>query len=143
MNKRIQLQLFSFSLIFALIFWRLWVKLFYDPETISVLRASTGLNIHHYHYGIIMVLIAILLIMFYKKTNLSIVLAGFGFGTYFDGFISRLVGTTSRKVEILNYNQNLIPTIILFISLSIIILLFYWGGEKYNGSPRSKKSNSK
>ena len=143
MSKRIKLQLFSISLVFASIFWRLWVKLFYDPNTVSILRASTGLNIHHYHYGIIMVLIATFFLMFHKKTNLAIILAGFGFGTYFDGFISRLIRTTPRKIEIINYNQNFIPTTILFTFLILLTIIFYLFSEKYKNPFKYKKPNSK
>ena len=135
MNKRTQLQIFILTLIFSLIFWRLWTRLFYNQETTSILRTLTGLNIHHYHYGIILVLIATLFFIFYKKTNLTIALAGFGFGTYFDGFISRLIIKSQRQTEIINYNQNFIPTIIFFTFLIFITLIFYWITENHNTSP--------
>ncbi|MBT4165593.1 hypothetical protein HOE04_00980 [archaeon] len=126
-----KLIIFCISLTIPFLFWRLWLYTFYNPGETSILRTLTGLNIHHYHYGITLVLIATLLFIFYKVNNYSIVIAGIGFGTYFDGFISRLFKSSTRATEIFNYNNNLIPTTILFTTLIIIISIFYLITERY------------
>ena len=131
LNNKKTLALFSISLIISFTFWRSWTNLLYNETKVSILRQATGLNIHHYHYGILLVLIATLLLIFHKKSSLAIILAGLGFGTYFDGFLSRLFTQTARTVEIFNYNKNFIPTTILFTFLLIITITFYLITERY------------
>jgi hypothetical protein len=130
-NHKKTLTLFSISLILSFTFWRSWTNLFYSETKVSILRNATGLNIHHYHYGILLVLIATLLLIFHKRSNTAIILSGLGFGTYFDGFLSRLFTQTARTVEIFNYNKNLFPTTILFLGILIITLVTYIITERY------------
>ncbi len=131
-EKRLdKLMVFSISLIVSLIFWRGWVYLFSGVEKVSFLRGVTGLNIHHYHYGMFLVLIVMLIFIFYRVNNFLIALVGFGFGTYFDGFVSRLFKSGTRADEIFNYYNNLFPTILLFGVLIVLAFVFYRISEKY------------
>ena len=130
MNKKDKLLIFIISFIVAFFFWRGWV--FFNSGKVSVLRSAIGLNIHHYHYGILFVLIAFLMILFYGLKWYFVVLAGFGFGSYFDGFVSRLLGSSLRSVEIVNYNTCFPLTIILFLNVILLVMVFYFfGGERY------------
>lgn len=132
MDQKKKLIILGFSMIFALLFWRMIV--FLRKGQISVLRGLTGFNIHHYHYGIFMVLIACLIFIFYKVEKYSIILMGLGFGSYFDGFISRLLANPLRVIEITNYNNAFFLTIFLFINLTLFSIDFYllFEGEKFN-----------
>lgn len=123
MDSKKKLILFCSSMLVALVFWRIFV-LFRAGE-VSILRAATGLNIHHYIYGVILILIALLIFIFYNVEKYSIMLAGFGFGSFFDGFISRLSGNTIRTVEIAKYNGALGLTVFLFVVLIMLSICFY------------------
>ncbi len=130
MEDRIRkLLIFIAFFIFAFIFWRLNVSLFYDEGEVSFFRGLTGLNIHHYHYGILFVLIAFFIFIFFKINNLGISLAGFGFGSFFDGFVSRLLMDGSRNLEIANYNNAFGASILLFIDIILIGVIFCITGE--------------
>ncbi len=128
MKSKDRLLVFVSFFIMSFIFWRLWV--FYDDGEVSFLRGITGLNIHHYHYGMVFVLIALFMFMFYKINKYSVALAGFGFGSFFDGFVSRLVGTSMRKIEITNYNQAFSSTILVFLIIILLSVVFYFWNEK-------------
>lgn len=123
MEQKKKLVLFCISMVLAFVFWR--VSVFLRGGKIGILRELTGLNFHHYHYGMLMVFIACIIFIFYKVEKYSLLLAGFGFGTFFDGFVSRIVGNSSRAIEIANYNSAFGLTIFLFGILVLICLNVY------------------
>ena len=123
MDNKKKLTIFCSSIILAIVFWRTFV--FFRTGDVTIFRAITGLNIHHYTYGIFMIFIATLIFLFYKVEKYSIILMGFGFGSFFDGFISRLLGNTTRTIEITNYNKNFGLTIFLFIILVLSATCVY------------------
>jgi len=126
MDNKKNLGMFILFFVIAMIFWRLRVLFFYSDGRLPLLRAITGLTIHHYHYGVIFVLIAGLLLIFYKKNYFSIGLMGFGLGSVFDSVVSGLVKTnTVRSVELIEYNQNFLLTIFLFLIVIILSVIFY------------------
>jgi hypothetical protein len=120
MDNKKKLFLFIPSFILPLIFYRILVVL--KGGSVSYLRALTGLKFHHYHYGVLLITIAIILILFHKISSLSIILSGLGLGTILDGFISSLFFSSTRIQEIINYQGALIPTLILFVGVMLIIL---------------------
>ncbi len=121
-NKK-HLIIFCISLLASFIFWRLLVIL--KAGEISILRDITGLNIHHYHYGILIIFIAVLFFIFRHPEKYSIALTGIGFGTYFDGFLSRLFSSSSRYQEVTNYSNLFFPTLLLLAILCLIAGGFY------------------
>jgi hypothetical protein len=128
MDNKKKLITFLAAMILAIVFWRILV--FLNEGEISILRGVTGLNVHHYTYGIFMIFIAALIFLFYKVEKYSTALMGFGFGSFFDGFISRLLGGTSRAIEIGNYNKNLGLTAFLFLTLVLLTACVYLFLEK-------------
>ena len=132
-NKK-NIIIFLISLLIAFIYWRTHVFLFYSNGNSPFLRAITGLTIHHYHYGIIFVLIAAIMFVLNKISKFSIILMGFGLGTILDSFISRLLPSTIRAQEIANYNQAFISTTLLF-SIIIIFGIIYYIKEWVVNSP--------
>jgi hypothetical protein len=126
MESRKKIFIFSVSMLIALFFWRIVV--FLRAEDISVIRDVTGFNFHHYHYGMILVFISCLTFIFSKPEKYSILLAGFGFGTFFDGTISRILGGMERTIEINNYNSAFGSTLLLFcilITSGLCVYVFY------------------
>ncbi len=121
-NKK-QLLIFIISLIVPVIFSRTIVFLFFTQK--SFIKELTNLNIHHVHYGIILVTIAIITLIFYKNNNATTSISGLGLGLILDEFIPSLLLTTSTEEAIIAYNQGLIPTLILFLLLIGLTILLY------------------
>ena len=123
-----KLKLFLGSFILPLIFFRILVIL--KQGRVSFLREVTGLNVHHSHYGILLLTIAIILLIFHNISSLTIVLAGFGLGSVLDSFISSLFPSINRVEEIINYNGNFVPTLIIFIGIILLVSLIYSQNNK-------------
>jgi uncharacterized membrane protein YgaE (UPF0421/DUF939 family) len=86
------------------------------------IRTKTKLMAHHSHIGIILILAASLILLFWEKNTLVIILLGLGLGFIFDLFIPSLLVKTNRKKELEIYYQTLKKTLVLF---AIIILLIF------------------
>jgi|TARA_B100002003_G_scaffold249897_1_gene287486 hypothetical protein len=125
MNPRKKLLVFVSFFVLAFIYYRLRVLLFYSDGGVSFLRGVTGLTIHHYHYGLIIVLIASLLLVFYRVDGFSVGLMGFGLGSVFDSFVSRLFSVSDRVREISVYNESFVLTMIVFVNVVLLSLVFY------------------
>ena len=118
-----EVYLFSLFLFIPLIFYRLVV--FFRDGKVSVLREVTGLNVHHYHYGVLWVTIGVLLLLFYEISTLTVCLTALGLGTILDSFISSLFNSTTRAGEIVNYQGALVPTVVLFIGVLGFVTMLY------------------
>ena len=130
MNKEERLKIFILLLLIAFLYWRISVFVFYNYGDMGFLRETTGLNIHHYHYGIIFILIAALIMIFHKINGFSVGVMGFGIGSVADSFISRLLSNGGTRVgEIANYNEVLLPTLFLFGVIILISIMFYLTGK--------------
>ena len=131
MNKEKRLKIFILLLLIAFLYWRISVLVFYNDRGMGFLRETTGLNIHHYHYGIIFILIAALIMIFHKINGFSAGVMGFGIGSVADSFISRLLSNGGTRVgEIANYNEVLLlPTFFLFGVIILISIMFYLTGK--------------
>ena len=125
MTTKKSMLIFCFAFILALIYWRLKVFLFYRNGSLGFLRNITGLKIHHYHIGIIILTISLLLYLFYKKNNMIIAFLGFGLGSVLDGFSSGLFYSNSRIDEINNYNSNLPNSLLIFGIIIVFCIIFY------------------
>ncbi len=126
-----KILIFILFFIIAFIFFRLRFLLFYSDGELPLLREATGLTVHHFHYGLLIILIAALLLIFYRVNSVSIALMGFGLGTVFDSFISRLFSFGSvRMTEIAVYEYSFWWTILLFINVVLLAMIFYFWRER-------------
>src|SRR3989344_3308741 len=126
MDRKRRLVVFLSFFVLAFIYWRIRVFLFSGGGEIPFFREITGLTIHHFHYGLIFVLIASLLIIFYKVNFFSVGLMGFGLGSAFDSFVSRLLNFSSvRAKEISSYNASFPFTILVFVNIVLLTIIFY------------------
>ena len=114
--------LFLISFILPLVLYRFVV--YFRNGKVSFLRGLTGFQVHHYHYGVLLVTIAIILILFHRISIPAIVISGFGVGAMLDGFISSLFPSITRVEEIINYQANLLPTVVLFLGISLMVVYF-------------------
>jgi len=74
---------------------------------------------------LIIVLIASLLLVFYRVDGFSVGLMGFGLGSVFDSFVSRLFSVSDRVREISVYNESFVLTMIVFVNVVLLSLVFY------------------
>ena len=125
-NKK-RLVLFILSFLLPLVYYRLFFFIIAPPQEnyLSPLRKFTGLNIHHLHYGLILLTISTLLLLFYKRNTISTILAGLGLGLSLDLFIPSLFIKTIRENELLAYSQHLGATLIVFLVVIAIALGAY------------------
>mgnify|MGYP001577444357 CR=1 FL=1 len=119
---RLETKLFVISLILSILIVRMLVSLFFTERT-EVFRSISGLSFHHFHYGILLLMLSMFFMLFFKETKLIVIFAGVGNGLIIDSFIPSLLLKTDRVNEISAYNAGLFPTLVLVI-VAVIIILF-------------------
>lgn len=131
MDSKKKLLIFVLFFIIAFIFFRLRVLLFYSDGEMPLLREATGLTIHHFHYGLLIILLASLMLIFWEINGFSVGLIGFGLGAVFDSFIPRLFSFNSvRMTEIAFYEYSFWWTILLFVNVILLSFVFYLWNKK-------------
>jgi hypothetical protein len=119
------LFLFLSFLILPFLYWRsvffLMRKTFDKPFT----RTKTGLQVHHFHYGIVFVAIAALILVISGKNGLSLAFLGIGLGLILDEFIPSLQMPGNRPLELEIYQRTLWPTLVLFVAFVILAIALY------------------
>ena len=139
-NKK-KLVLFIISFLAPLVYYRLFFFIIAPPQEnyLSPLRKLTGLSIHHLHYGLILLTISTLLLLFYKRNILSTILAGLGLGLSLDSFIPSLFIETIREKELMVYSQHFGDSLILFLVVVAVALGVYILGTKIVTKKRKQK----
>lgn len=121
-----ELLIFIIAFIAPVLYWRFlfWLarKKFDKPYT----RAKTGLQVHHAHYGIILVLAGTLFILFSVKNLWVIGMIGLGLGLVLDEFVPSLLMPGNRELELDIYKKSLRGTIVL-ISIIVLVILVLFG----------------
>lgn len=79
---------------------------------------------HHWHHGVILLLVANVVIIFQGKNLAVIILSGLGLGLVADTFIYGLVFRADRELELAMYRKTLVPTLILFGSIAAAFGIF-------------------
>lgn len=131
MKAKEKLIVFVSLFLIAFIYFRLRVLLFFNGGGVGLLRSVTGLSIHHYHWGLIIILIASMMLIFWEVSFVSVGLMGFGLGSVYDSFISRLFSFGSnRALEISRYNQSFGLTLLLFGIIVFLGCVFSLWNEK-------------
>lgn len=120
-----KLEIIYFLIAFVLPFLYFRTLLFAATKIFDkpFLREKTGLKIHHIHYGMVLMLIAVFLLILLGQNKFIIGLFGFSLGFMYDEFIPALLMKSNRKDEMSAYRKSFIPTLILF-SIIILILIF-------------------
>lgn len=87
------------------------------------LRKKTGFNLHHYHFGIIIILIALLLGSYSGFSNWVIALSGVGMSLFFDQ-ISFFVYSRGNYFEREYFSARSLATSMLFHLIAMIAAIF-------------------
>ena len=121
-----EILIFLIAFIAPVLYWRFlfWMarKRFNKPY----LRTKTGLQIHHIHYGIILVLAGTLLIFFLGKSLWVVGVMGLGLGLILDEFVPSLLMPGNRELELEIYKKSLRGTAAL-ISIIVLVILILFG----------------
>ena len=126
MERKRRLIIFLGFFVLSFIYFRLKVFLFYGGVKTPFLREITGLTIHHFHYGLVFILVAALCLIFYRINFFSVGLMGLGIGTVFDSFVSRLFSFNSvRAEELYAYGSSFTFTLFLFVNIILLAIIFY------------------
>lgn len=88
-------------------------------------RTLLKLRWHHLHWGILLILIASVMLLFSGKSSTVIILLGLGLGFAMDLFIPSLLLETDREKELIVYRQSLIPTMLLFLLVTAAIIFLF------------------
>lgn len=116
---------FIVGLISPLIIWRTLCYLFNGKMPQSPIRNKTKFNVHHFHYGIVILILGIIMLLILEKNWYVFLILGFGLGNILDEFTSSLKLNSDRTIELNIYNKELKNTIFVFIVLIIITILSY------------------
>ncbi len=126
MDKKRTLIIFSLAFIIPILLFRIFVFLLCAKDFCPIAQNITGLSIHHFHFGMLLLLIAVLLLVFFKKNVYTIGLTGLGLGITLDQFIPSLLLQTERAEEVAVYFDSTIGTIILVCLVLILSFIFYY-----------------
>jgi hypothetical protein len=96
-------------------------KVFEQP-----LKTKSGFQIHHLHYGVVLVFLGTILSLFIVKNVEIIILQGLGLGLIFDELISSLLLPEDRLVGLEIYRKAFKSTFILFFLVSALLILSGW-----------------
>ena len=115
--------IFILSLIAPFIFCRALLyarpKLFERP----LVKRMTGLQIHHYHYGLALAMIGVVLILLNGKQLWAIVLLGIGMGFLLDETTTVMLVPSESNIEFQIYKNSFKSTAILVGCVSLLILI--------------------
>ncbi len=110
-----RLLLFCVSFAIPIIFFRIAIYLLCSNNNCEFMQSITSMTVHHFHFGFILLLIGLILLIFYPKEDRILVPIGLGFGTIADQFIPSLFLETERAHELALYSQSYLATFILTI----------------------------
>jgi|SRR3989344_1534378 len=122
------LEIFIFIIFFLIpfVYYRSLYYIYPAYFKESKLRISLGLQIHHIHYGAVILLITAFTLIFYGKNNYVLALFGLGLGLVLDEFVPALLMSGNRKMEMNAYAKGFIPTLIIFLLIILAMILLYF-----------------
>jgi hypothetical protein len=92
-------------------------SLFVSPP----IKRITGLQIHHYHYGLVLCLVGVGVLLIGEVT-FAIVLLGTGLGLLLDEATTAMLIRNDHKLEFEIYRQSVKSTAFLFLTISLLLL---------------------
>jgi hypothetical protein len=119
-----QVAVFGAALLFPPLYQRSMFAIFYKRFLKPFMREKSGLQIHHGHWGIVLLFISSVGMMVLEQNSILIAGLGLGWGLLLDEFIpSLMMPTVGRKIELEVYEKALKPTLVLFGLLEAVVLI--------------------
>ncbi|MEK6926151.1 MAG: hypothetical protein AABW50_02645, partial [Nanoarchaeota archaeon] len=109
-----EILLFVIAFILPFVYYRTLYFVYRNYFKIAKLRAKSGLQIHHLHYGALLITASSFILLLQGKNFYSISFLGIGLGMIMDEFALALLMPGDRKVEMESYRRGFIPTLIIF-----------------------------
>jgi hypothetical protein len=116
--------IFIIAFILPFIYLRLLFSIYKKTFNKPYLRTKTGLQIHHGHYGVGLIFIAAIILLFLSRDIWVIVLLGLGLGLIIDESISLMLMPGNRALELDVYSKSFKSTAFLFMVLVLAVLCF-------------------
>jgi hypothetical protein len=123
-NQNSKVMLFSITIIFTILLCRFFIYYIFDPNP-----SIFGIELHHFDYGMILLGITSLFLLFgRKKTNMHFVALGISFGLIIDElwFIRKQIGGNMPEL----YNPSFFPAIIIALLTSLVVFMILKLGKK-------------
>jgi hypothetical protein len=117
--------LFLGFLILPFLYWRGLFLVMRRTFDRPFLRARTGLQVHHLHFGVVAVAISALILVTWGKGFLCLAFLGLGLGLILDEFLPSLQMPGNRPLELELYRRTLWPTLALFAAVGLTALGLY------------------
>ena len=90
------------------------------------LREKSGLQIHHGHWGIVILFVSTMMFLFWERNLVSTSLFGLGWGFLLDEVApSVMMPSKDRTFELAIYEKSTKATLLVFISVIVLILVLY------------------
>ncbi len=129
-----KILLFIVVMCLAIILIRIGVQI-YNPNPVLF-----GFEFHHFDYGLLLLFITTLFLLFGKKYELPyLVLAAISFGMILDDFVFIRSDLLKAGNQTLIYNSTLPATIILAMAIIFTVLIVNHFIKKCKGNPKKKK----
>lgn len=82
-----------------------------------------GLKFHHFHYGMMLLVVGILGLLLLGNTNFTIILTGLGLGTALDEFFTSLNLPEPEPTVTKLYQKSFLPTLGILTSVIAIVIV--------------------
>ncbi|OGI82217.1 hypothetical protein A3I95_00570 [Candidatus Nomurabacteria bacterium RIFCSPLOWO2_02_FULL_44_12] len=80
------------------------------------------MQIHHLHYGLVLIFVGTIILLFFGRNFWVIIFLGYGLGLAFDEFIGSLRLPEYRPLGLEIYKKAFKPTLALFLIVSLLLL---------------------
>jgi len=118
--------IFLIAFVLPFIYWR---SLFAIAERVfdkPYLRTKTGLQIHHLHYGVTILMIAMVITLITGTISLVVWgLLGLSTGLIMDEYIASMMLPGDRPLELSIYKKALWPTGVLLTTIVVVIIVLF------------------
>jgi hypothetical protein len=116
---------FTSALFLTFLISRIAVHLLPNVRGMMIFRKikPADINLHHAHWGSILVIISALYMIFYSVNQIVATILGIGIALALDEIVPLLLLKTTRKQELKVYNKALPHTLIVFIFVVVAIII--------------------
>ena len=121
---KLELLIFVIAFVAPVLFWRVLFWLAREKFDKPFTRTKTGLQVHHGHFGLLIILIASILVVLGLRNFYVFGFLGLGLGLVFDEFIPSLLMPGNRELELETYKKSLRGTLALVL-ITVLVVLFF------------------
>lgn len=106
--------IFLIAFILPMIYWRTLFYIAKHKFNAPFTRTKTGLQVHHLHFGVIFLVVAVEMLLISGQSYFFWILLGLSMGLIIDEYIASLMLPGNRPLELDIYDKAFKPTVVLF-----------------------------